>query len=122
MSLYEYRATIVSIYDGDTVTLDVDLGLRTWVRGAKYRLYGINAPELRSLATDTTHSGIEARDHLRGLLGFPHADGTPDVLTVRTHKDATEKYGRWLAELIRDDGVDVNQSMIADGYAVEYLL
>lgn len=119
--MYEYAAQVIAVYDGDTVTLDVDLGLRTWNRGGKYRLYGINAPELRSAATDTTHSGIEARDHLTGLLGFPHADGSPDTLTVRTYKDATEKYGRWLAELIRDDGVDVNASMVADGYAVIYL-
>ncbi len=46
-NLYHYRAVVVSVYDGDTCTVDIDLGLNTWVRGEKLRLYRINAPELR---------------------------------------------------------------------------
>ena len=108
--MYEYAAQVIAIHDGDTVTLDVDLGLRTWNRGGKYRLFGINAPEF------ATPSGVDARQHLQELVGI-----LPARLTVQTHKDATEKYGRWLATLIRPDGVDINASMLTDGFAVEYL-
>lgn len=30
-SLYVYKANIVDVYDGDTVTANVDLGFNTWV-------------------------------------------------------------------------------------------
>ena len=47
MNLYYYRARVKSVYDGDTCTVDIDLGLRVWLKGEKLRLYGINASELR---------------------------------------------------------------------------
>lgn len=34
-SLYHYRAEVVSVYDGDTCTLDIDLGMDVWIRGAE---------------------------------------------------------------------------------------
>ncbi len=43
--MYEYQARIISVYDGDTVNADIDLGLETH-RLIKIRLYGINAPEM----------------------------------------------------------------------------
>jgi hypothetical protein len=34
-SLYFYRANVVSVYDGDTITADIDLGMKIWLRGEK---------------------------------------------------------------------------------------
>ena len=45
--MYLYRATITSVYDGDTCTADVDIGFKVTVRGEKLRLARINAPEIR---------------------------------------------------------------------------
>ena len=45
--MYLYRATITSVYDGDTCTADVDIGFKVTVRGEKIRLARINAPEIR---------------------------------------------------------------------------
>jgi endonuclease YncB( thermonuclease family) len=45
--LYTYKAQITEVYDGDTVTADIDLGFHTWRRDEKLRLYEINAPEMR---------------------------------------------------------------------------
>ncbi|MGC1275732.1 MAG: thermonuclease family protein [Planctomycetaceae bacterium] len=39
------------------------------------------------------------------------------VLTVRTRKDVTEKYGRYLADLIAGE-VNLNQALVAAGHAV----
>ena len=30
--MYEYKAVIVSVYDGDTVTADIDLGFEVWLK------------------------------------------------------------------------------------------
>jgi micrococcal nuclease len=37
-TLYNYKAVVTSVYDGDTCTVDIDLGLHTWIRGEKSRL------------------------------------------------------------------------------------
>lgn len=107
MSLYEYRAQIIRIVDGDTVHAEVQLGCDVRIN-LILRLYGINAPEMK------TPEGQPAKAHLIELVGSA-------PLTIRTVKDKREKYGRYLATLIRDDGVDINQSMLNDGYAVEYM-
>ena len=45
-NLFHYKAIITSVYDGDTCTVDIDLGFSVWVRGEKLRLLRINAPEV----------------------------------------------------------------------------
>ncbi len=60
--LYYYKAKIISVYDGDTVRVDIDLGLSTWIKNEKLRLARINAPELRG---DEREAGMAARDFLR---------------------------------------------------------
>ncbi len=50
--LYNYKAVVKSVYDGDTCTVDIDLGLGTWVHGEKLRLYRINAPEVRGFSQE----------------------------------------------------------------------
>ncbi len=44
--MYQYHAIIQKVVDGDTLEIDIDLGLSIWVRSEKVRLYGINTPEV----------------------------------------------------------------------------
>lgn len=119
---YEYRATLHRVVDGDTADFDVDLGMKVYTR-QRFRLLGINAPEKRKPTYD---AGIAARDHLTSLLlRYSIAGMSVVVVLVKTHKDKTGKYGRYLAELIGKDPetgerVNLNQKMIEDGHAVEY--
>lgn len=109
--LFHYRAHITSVYDGDTCTADIDVGLGVWVRGEKLRLHRINTPELHG-ADDA--KGKAARDHLKSLV-----EGR-DVL-LQTIKDRREKYGRYLAEiwLEQKDGsrANVNDALVTAGHA-----
>ena len=111
LSLYHYRATIVSVYDGDTCTVDIDLVLSASIRGEKLRLIRINAPELRG---SERPEGLKSRDHLRDLI-------LGKVVLLQTIKDRREKYGRYLAEiwLEQKSGVplNVNDAMVKDGHA-----
>jgi endonuclease YncB( thermonuclease family) len=107
--MYEYAAVIRSIYDGDTCRADVDLGFGVWISDMALRLLGIDAPELGK------PGGKEARDFLRELMPIG------STVTIRTHKDATEKYGRMLAEIWDDDTMpSLNAVMVASGHAVPY--
>lgn len=130
----------LQIYDGDTVKLTIDLGMEQWSAPIYYRLYGIQAPEIRPLVS--RKEGMAARDHLRKLVdthfishvehGFP---GPGYAVIVRTHKKLRNKrdyrpracrgkFGRWLVELIGvnllGEQVNLNQQMIEDGYATKY--
>ncbi|MEM9214065.1 MAG: hypothetical protein AAGD25_06925 [Cyanobacteria bacterium P01_F01_bin.150] len=58
---YRYRAIATKIYDGDTITVDVDLGFHTWQKSIKLRLIGINTPELRG---PERLKGIDSRNKL----------------------------------------------------------
>lgn len=64
-SLYHYRALVTEVYDGDTVTVDLDLGFHVWKRGEKIRLADIDAPELQG---ETKVEGKAAGDFLRELV------------------------------------------------------
>ena len=46
--MYEYRAKIVRIIDGDTVDVDIDLGFGIWMKNERVRIMGIDTPESRT--------------------------------------------------------------------------
>ena len=110
--LFQYKAIVTAVYDGDTCTVDIDLGLHTWIKKEKIRLYGINAPELRGKERP---QGLLARDFLRGLI-------LNKEITLHTIKDAREKYGRYLGEIWITDPkgkyIKVNDELVKAGFAV----
>lgn len=97
----------MKVYDGDTCTVDIDLGLKVWLFGEKIRLARIDAPELRGKTRD---AGIKARDYLQGLI-----EGK--AIVIETIKDRQEKYGRYMADVWIDD-VNVNDLMVESGNAI----
>ncbi|MCB0287156.1 MAG: nuclease, partial [Calditrichaeota bacterium] len=62
---YHYQAIVTSVYDGDTCTVDIDLGFSMWIKGEKLRLFRINAPEIRGAERE---KGLVSRDFLRELI------------------------------------------------------
>lgn len=106
--IYQYRAHVVSVYDGDTMRADVDLGFFTWVRNEQFRLSRINAPEVRG---PMRPEGLKSRDRLRELIL------DKDVI-IETEKKG--KYGRYIAEVfVEEDGalINVNDLLVAEGWA-----
>jgi micrococcal nuclease len=106
LDLYNYKATIIEVVDGDTVTALIRLGLYLTATH-RLRLLGIDTPELRG---PTREAGLAAKafvvEHLLGR----------DVI-IHTEKD--DAFGRWLG-LIYLDGVPFNDLLIAAGHAVPY--
>lgn len=105
--VYQYRATVMSVVDGDTVHLNIDLGLEQ-SRLLTVRVLGINAPEVK------TPEGKAARDWARLYLPVGSA------LMLTTIKDRTEKYGRYLGVLALPDGTDYAQAAMDGGHAVAW--
>lgn len=111
--MYEYKAFVPdekSVYDGDTITVDVDLGFRIWAKREKVRLIDIDAPEVRG---PEKPEGQKTRDWLRERIG-----GNEIILKTQKAGTGKGKYGRWLGEIfIPGETVSLNQQMVDLGLA-----
>ena len=99
----------VGVYDGDTVTLDIDLGFNHSMNNQKIRLFGINTPEVRGVERE---AGLISKQRVKELILSKN-------VTLISHKDKTGKYGRWLGTIIVD-GINVNQLLLDEGLAKPY--
>ena len=105
---YIYDAECVKVVDGDTLKLEVDLGLDCR-RSITIRLYGINAPEVRGPERE---EGIVSREALRDLI-----DNSTGGLIIQTIRDKTGKYGRYLAKVYGDQGQVFGEELVRLGLA-----
>lgn len=105
--MYEYRATVLRVVDGDTLHVDIDLGVDTHVRQT-IRLFGLNAPEM------STPEGEAAKAYVEGWI----ATWGPSLLLV-TSKDKREKYGRYLGT-VYGGGHCLNEDLLGEGHAHPY--
>lgn len=113
--MYQYKATIIKVIDGDTVDVDIDLGFEVWLKNQRIRLYGIDTPESRTSDKVEKVFGNLAKEK---VLEFCPV-GSDIILQTKTD-DSRGKYGRILGELITKDGVNVNEFFIENNYAVAY--
>ena len=101
--LYHYKAKVLEIYDADTIRVELNLGFGlVWGgsdnRGVEIRLYGLNAPEMKG---SDKNKGTISRDKLREQL-------LNQEITLKTIKDKSEKFGRYLGIIIKEDGTNIN--------------
>lgn len=115
-TLYHYIGTVVKAYDGDTCTVQVDLGFKLTAR-IKVRMLGINTPEIRTKDLAEKEKGKEARDYFRLRV-------LDKKVIIHTQKKG--KFGRWLGTIWLYDenkdsiGESVNDELIRLGYAKAY--
>jgi len=115
--MYEYHVKkIYKIVDGDTIDVDIDLGFNVSFF-QRVRLAGIDTPESRTKDAYEKKLGLEVKEKLTDLLK------DAKKIVIKTEKpDSTEKYGRILGWLFIDDGkLSVNEILIKEGYAWEYM-
>jgi micrococcal nuclease len=110
MQQYVYKAFVVSIFDGDTITVNIDLGFDVWLKEQKIRLQGINAPEVRG---EQRTQGIKSRNRLIELI-------LNKEVIIETVKDKKEKFGRWLGKVYFNSEL-INEKLVQEGLAQKYL-
>jgi len=65
--MYEYRAKITRVIDGDTLKALVDVGFNMH-HNVTLRLYGIDCPETRTKDLEEKKKGFEAKYRIKDLL------------------------------------------------------
>ena len=113
IDLYRYKAEVTRIIDGDTVELRVFLGFNIY-KLQTIRLFGVNCPESRTTNPDEKKLGIAAKEFTEKTI----PPGT--IVHVRTIK--YDKYGgRCNGIIYMDDDKTLNQELLDNGHAKEYL-
>ena len=116
--MYEYKAFIGRVIDGDTVEAEIDLGFTVKVT-VRLRLLGIDAPERKGA---TLAAGNASRDFLKDLVEGKLTTLKSSVVKTRSGLEREAKtFDRYVAELfLPGDPVSANQKMLDAGQAVVY--
>lgn len=91
---------VARVTDGDTIRC---------ADGRRVRLVGIDAPEMSQRPF-----GAAARRALQRLA----PEGSP--VTLETGRQRADRFGRVLAVVRAGDGTNVNERLVAEGFAVRY--
>ena len=114
--MYQYKAKITRIIDGDTVDCDIDLGFKVILAKQRIRLYGIDTPESRTRDKVEKKYGLLAKKY---LVDFIEAEDYQ--ITLETAKGSGRgKFGRILGKIINKYGHCANDLMCQEGHAVPY--
>ena len=96
--LFALSGKVVSIHDGDTITILQDK------QQIKVRLFGIDAPELKQ------PYGKKSKQFLSNLIAGKN---------VEVDENGKDRYKRTIGTVYLD-GADINAQMVANGYAWAY--
>ncbi|UOQ87226.1 5'-nucleotidase C-terminal domain-containing protein [Gracilibacillus salinarum] len=113
----EYTATVDYVTDGDTIRLQEGV-----LGSDRVRFINIDTPELSVAGANGVDEANQkehaqaAKDRLSELLQ------PGDQITLKIGEEATDQYGRLLAEVINKDGINTNLQMVEEGLATTYFI
>ena len=110
---YLYPAKVERVIDGDTIVVDLCLGLGVILDDQYIRFYGIDAWEIRG---EEREKGLKAKEYLKERLSKGQIE-----IEIRPEwgQSGKGKYGRWLG-VVYIDGVNINAELVERGHAEEY--
>jgi micrococcal nuclease len=100
---------VTEVLDGDTFKVKIDS------KEVTVRMLGINTPETIDPRKPPECFGKEASEETKSLLNHRQVK-----LALNPNREKTDKYGRILGYVYRDDGLFVNELLIKQGFAREY--
>ena len=120
--MYQYKAKILNIVDGDTFDVDIDLGFHIHIH-ERVRLLNVDTPEKRG---NETLYGVIVTNYAK--QHFLHKE-----IVIRSEKNEeaaeTDSFGRWLVETTLEDGKSISQiytelgvNKLADNYSINNVM
>ncbi len=117
----EYPATVSNVVDGDTINIESPV-----LGSTKVRFLNIDTPETyNARSSDPERAEISANQKELGEAAKTYMNTllkSGDKITLKIGQEATDAYGRLLAQVITSDGDNVNLEMVREGYAVTYFI
>jgi len=113
--MYEYRAYLIRVIDGDTIDVDIDLGFNIKVK-KRVRLYNIDTWEVRTRDLEEKKKGFAAKARLEDIL-----KQNDNKFIITSH--GLGKFGRVLGSIkvgSIDGDITLNDvviQLITEGYA-----
>lgn len=110
--MFEYKAVITNIVDGDTFDMDIDLGFHIHIH-ERVRLLGVDTPEK-----------FGAEKHLGLIVArFAEKEFLNKQVIIQSEKENeaanTDSFGRWLVSVVLNEDDDRrNIEMIYDGLGI----
>ena len=86
--MYEYRASIRRVIDGDTVDVDIDLGFDVKLEDERVRIVGIDTPESRTSDPVEDLFGEAAKARVKELLDGDVVDRGNAKVVLHLHLQA----------------------------------
>lgn len=102
---------VVSVYDGDTIKVDIDSWPEVVGKGISVRVRGVDTPEIRGKCDSEKALAIQARDYVRNLL--------TGESVVKLRNVERGKYFRLVADVYSGDLL-ISQQLITRGYGRPY--
>lgn len=118
MDVWQYRADVERVVDGDTLDLVIDLGFGVILTGdeARVRLLDIDTAEIFG-AAEGSEEYVAGQQHKAFVEAWVAQAGEQEwPVFIETEKDDERgKYGRWLAVINRrTDGAVLNDDLVAE--------
>ena len=111
--MYEYKAKLKRVLDGDTCDAYIDLGFDVSVK-KRIRFMGVDTWESRTRDLDEKKKGLAAKEYTKEMLSKNEGE-----FTIKSH--GVGKYGRVLGELfIEGEDKSLNELLKDNGHAYEY--
>tara|TARA_B110000211_G_C13943107_1_gene492610 strand:+ start:397 stop:843 length:447 start_codon:yes stop_codon:yes gene_type:complete len=112
--MYEYKAKLMRVVDGDTIDAEIDLGFNIFIK-ERIRFAGIDTPESRTRNKHEKSWGMAAKSRVIDLL---NGDNSEFVLTTKIQKKG--KFGRILGSIVLNDGTEVSEVLLSEKLAIPY--
>ena len=101
--MYEYKAVVTRVVNGDTVDCSIDLGFDVHIN-QRVRLLGVDASESRTTHPVEAEAGLKVKNWLTDKV-------TNQTVTLKTMYDNRGRFGRVLGTLYLA-GNDINAFML----------
>lgn len=108
--MFEYKAIVERVVDGDTLDLRIDLGFKIYTN-QRVRLARINAYET------TLRYGTTEEEKQLGLQGKEYVKNLLEGKEVKIISEKTGKYGRYIVEVYYGD-INLNDDLVQKKFAI----
>jgi len=120
--MYEYRAKVIKVVDGDTVDVDIELGFGVVLADERVRIMGIDTPESRTRDKVEDLFGEAAKARVKELLS---EDVILKTEVSKSGEDMKGKFGRILGDFMVErfengKAERLTDILIEEGHAVAY--